>query len=63
MFAFLTFFAWGEKTAHAQTSGDVELELLLAVDTSTSIDAVKYQLQSQGFARAFESNEVKAAIA
>ena len=63
VFALLTFFAWCEKTAQAQTGDDVELELLLAVDTSTSIDAVEYQLQSQGFARAFESNEVKAAIA
>jgi len=40
----------------------VELELVLAVDASTSIDAREFQLQREGFARAFKSREVQAAI-
>jgi hypothetical protein len=47
-------------TADAQTS--VELELVLAVDASTSIDFDEYELQRQGLSQAFRHPSVLAAI-
>lgn len=41
----------------------VELELVLAIDTSTSVDEVEYDLQRSGLAKAFRDPEVLAAIA
>ena len=41
----------------------VELELVLLVDTSASVDVAEYRLQAQGLARAFLSQPVQAAIA
>jgi hypothetical protein len=42
---------------------DVDLELVLAVDTSGSVDAEEYALQISGIAEAFRDPEVVAAIA
>jgi|HubBroStandDraft_1064217.scaffolds.fasta_scaffold28176_2 hypothetical protein len=41
----------------------VDLALVLAVDVSGSVDAGRYELQRHGYAEAFASNEVIAAIA
>lgn len=46
----------------AQDSSSVDLELVLAVDTSSSIDAVEYVLQTNGYVKAFQDDEVIAAI-
>jgi hypothetical protein len=49
--------------AAAQTGGRaVELELMLAVDTSASVDASEYRLQAAGIAAAFRDPAVIAAI-
>ena len=40
----------------------VALELLLAIDTSTSVDGSEFTLQREGLARAFEHADVQAAI-
>lgn len=40
----------------------VDLQLLLAVDSSSSIDAREFDLQMRGYAEAFRSEEVQAAI-
>jgi hypothetical protein len=40
----------------------VELELVLAVDTSSSVDRQEFQLQMQGLARAFRHPDVLAAL-
>ncbi|MFD0915723.1 DUF1194 domain-containing protein [Pseudahrensia aquimaris] len=42
---------------------NVELELVLAIDTSTSVNADEYELQRTGLARAFRSANVQSAIA
>jgi hypothetical protein len=48
--------------APAPPSGPVDLELVLATDTSPSIDATEARLQRQGIAAAFRSPEVIRAI-
>ena len=48
--------------AGAQTLQPVDLELVLAVDTSTSVDVQEFTLQSQGLAEAFLHPDVVAAI-
>lgn len=48
--------------AGAQTQQPVELELVLAVDTSTSVDAQEFVLQSRGLAEAFLHPDVVTAI-
>lgn len=49
--------------AAAELAGrPVELELVLAVDTSASVDAAEYRLQMAGIARAFRDPGVIAAI-
>lgn len=50
------------SSAGAQTLQPVDLELVLAVDTSTSVDAREFALQSQGLAEAFLHPDVVAAI-
>lgn len=40
----------------------VDLQLLLAVDSSSSVDAREFDLQMRGYAEAFRSKEVQAAI-
>jgi hypothetical protein len=54
-------------TAHTATSSaraeiPVDLELLLAVDVSSSVDADEYELQMRGLANAFLHPDVHAAI-
>ena len=48
--------------ARAQALQPVDLELVLAIDTSTSVDAREFALQSQGLADAFLHPDVVAAI-
>jgi len=48
--------------ADAQALQPVDLELVLAVDTSTSVDAQEFVLQSRGLAEAFLHPDVVAAI-
>ena len=50
------------SSAGAQTLQPVDLELVLAVDTSTSVDAQEFDLQSRGLAEAFLHPDVVAAI-
>lgn len=40
-----------------------DLALVLAIDASGSVDAVEFGLQQQGYARAFQSHRVQAALA
>jgi hypothetical protein len=47
-------------TAHAQVA--VELELVLAVDTSASVDATEFDLQMRGLATAFRDPGIVATI-
>ncbi|MEZ5926183.1 MAG: DUF1194 domain-containing protein [Hyphomicrobiaceae bacterium] len=49
--------------ATGQSSAEVDLTLVLAVDCSYSVDDGEFALQMQGLARAFVSHEVAAAIA
>jgi pyruvate/2-oxoacid:ferredoxin oxidoreductase beta subunit len=48
--------------ARAQTAQPVDLELVLAVDTSTSVDEKEFALQTQGLAEAFLHPDVVNAI-
>lgn len=50
----------GPRAAQAQRA--VDLELLLAVDASSSVDRVEFDLQMQGIARAFRHPDVVAAL-
>ena len=43
-------------------SGALDVALVLAVDVSESVDAGEYELQHEGIARAFENQDVVAAI-
>lgn len=49
--------------ASAQTSLDVDLALVLAVDCSFSVDATEFRLQMQGLGQAFRRPEIHDAIA
>ena len=57
---------WGHFCCHPlrarKALQPVDLELVLAVDTSTSVDAQEFALQSQGLAEAFLHPDVVAAI-
>jgi len=46
----------------AQTSTPVDLQLVLAVDASASIDPPEFELQTRGLAEAFRDPEVQAAL-
>jgi hypothetical protein len=50
------------RTATANTTGAVDLELVLAVDCSLSIDDEEYRLQAEGTASAFTDSAVIRAI-
>jgi hypothetical protein len=54
--------AAGSPGPHAQGGGAVDLELVLAIDTSTSVDAQEFQLQRRGLADAFLHPDVVRAI-
>lgn len=49
--------------APAQTEEAVDLELVLAIDSSGSVDDAEWALQMQGYAAAFRDGRVQAAIA
>jgi Protein of unknown function (DUF1194) len=51
---------FGAAVAHAQTA--VDLQLVLAVDASGSVDDTRFELQKQGYAAAFRNPEVVNAI-
>ncbi len=53
----------GLATARASAETPVTLELLLAVDCSSSVDADEYRLQMRGLAAAFRDARVQEAIA
>ena len=46
----------------AQAQKDVDLQLVLAVDASGSVDQVRFELQRQGYVAAFRHDRVLAAI-
>jgi hypothetical protein len=46
----------------AQARGTVDLQLVLAVDVSGSVDAREFELQMQGLAQAFRDQSIQAAI-
>jgi len=50
------------RTARAQGPRDVDLELVLAVDTSGSINAARFELQKQGYVAAFRDPQVIRAV-
>ena len=50
-------------SASGQAQQKVALELVVAIDASTSVNEFEFDLQRTGLARAFESKTVKAAIA
>lgn len=52
----------GQNSAVAQSTRTVSLELVLAVDASSSVDATEYALQVAGYVKAFQDEEVIAAI-
>src|ERR671917_2280661 len=58
----LTFLGVLCYAASAQPSDAVDLELILAVDVSFSMDSAEQALQRQGYIDAFRSAEVLAAI-
>jgi hypothetical protein len=58
--ALLLAFAW---VAHAAAQAQVDLNLVLAVDVSGSVNAARYELQRQGYAAAFRDPLVVQAIA
>lgn len=62
MSAFLAFLCWWAAPAAAQGQKPVDLELVLAIDTSTSVDAHEFNLQWAGLARAFLHPDVIGAI-
>jgi hypothetical protein len=56
-------FALAAYAGSASAGSKVDLALVLAVDVSASIDASRYDLQRDGFARAFASDSVINAVA
>jgi len=60
--AVLAVVAGSGQSPYAQGNDVVDLELVLAVDVSRSMDAVEQGLQREGYVKAFRSPEVVAAI-
>lgn len=60
---FLTLFALGPALSPARSNEAVELELVLAIDTSTSVDGGEFELQRMGLAHAFRQENIHLAIA
>jgi hypothetical protein len=52
----------GPAWAQSSTPTNVDLELVLAIDTSTSVDEVEFDLQRRGLASAFRHPNVHTAI-
>lgn len=61
-FALLTAITLHGTSAHAQGGTEVDLELILAVDASLSIDSDEAQLQRQGYIKALTDPKVIKAI-
>jgi Ca-activated chloride channel family protein len=61
LFLFPAILVWGTNTVFASQQ-EVDLELVLALDVSGSVDAGEYELQTEGLARAFENPEILSAI-
>ena len=55
-------FVWLSALAQPVQAEEVDLELILALDTSISVSAEEYRLQVVGLARAFRDSRVLAAI-
>ena len=55
--------AFGPWRAPAKTRGIVDLQLVMAVDASASVDKSEFRLQMMGIATAFREAEIQAAIA
>ncbi|MBL4759096.1 MAG: DUF1194 domain-containing protein [Rhizobiales bacterium] len=60
--SFLVALGFMATPAFAQQSRSVDLELVLAIDTSTSVDAQEFDLQWRGLANAFLHPDVVGAI-
>lgn len=60
---FLILFALGPALSPARSNEAVELELVLAIDTSTSVDGGEFELQRMGLAHAFRQENIHLAIA
>jgi len=58
----IAFAALAVLAAHTARAEEVDLELVLAVDVSTSIDENEFALQRNGYAQAFMNPEIIAAI-
>jgi hypothetical protein len=59
----LAFAGFCRAQENAPASATVDLCLILAVDTSGSVDAHRFELQKQGYVAAFRNPRVQAAIA
>lgn len=59
----LAAFAAGVAWPSGARAGDVDLELVLAVDASGSVTMERFELQKHGYAAAFRDSRVQAAIA
>jgi len=60
--AFTAFFFLANFHSNVGASEQVDLELVLAVDCSYSVDNVEYKLQMKGLANAFRSKEIRELI-
>lgn len=58
----LFLFAFPLGMQEARPAQEVDLQLILAVDSSSSVDAREFDLQMKGYADAFRHKEVQAAI-
>ena len=64
-FIYLTFFIffWITQGTYAEEDKiEVDLELILAIDVSSSVDEIEYRLQMQGIANAFRHPDVISAM-
>jgi hypothetical protein len=52
----------GKDQAQAAVGNEVDLNLVLAVDASGSVNQVRFDLQKQGYATAFSNRQVLAAV-
>lgn len=60
--ALLSGAAWSAGPARSQSAAAADLQLVLAVDTSGSVNQVRFELQRHGYAQAFRNPKVLKAI-